>query len=151
MNIFLILTFTTIIFILITVRYFNFFKKIHLALSNFLFFIILNMSLQIYFNNEINFSSLILQFGIFLAFRIHSNLFFLESPTLLLSKIIIKKNGITEKKMKKEFLKNSFIKKYLILLKKENFILEKKNFFYIKPKGVIFFKSYQYLFKILIK
>lgn len=109
------------------------------------------MSLQIYFNNEINFSSLILQFGIFLAFRIHSNLFFLESPTLLLSKIIIKKNGITEKKMKKEFLKNSFIKKYLILLKKENFILEKKNFFYIKPKGVIFFKSYQYLFKILIK
>tara|TARA_E500000178_G_C17010651_1_gene750346 strand:- start:848 stop:1177 length:330 start_codon:yes stop_codon:yes gene_type:complete len=109
------------------------------------------MSLQIYFNNEINFSSLILQFGIILAFRIHSNLFFLESPTLLLSKIILKKNGITEKKMKKEFLKNSFIKKYLILLKKENFILEKKNFFYIKSKGVIFFKSYQYLFKILMK
>lgn len=151
MNIFLILLFTTIIFISITVRYFEFFKKLHLAIASLLFFLILNISLQKYFNNEINFLAVTLQFGIIIAFRIHSNLFFLESPTLLLSKIILKSNGITKKKMKKEFLKNSFIKKYLLILKKENFIQEKKNNFYIKSKGVILFKSYQYLFKLFIK
>tara|TARA_B100000242_G_C43047996_1_gene489283 strand:- start:1242 stop:1697 length:456 start_codon:yes stop_codon:yes gene_type:complete len=151
MNIFLILTLTTIIFILITVRYFEFFKKLHLAIASLLFFLILNISLQKYFNNEINFLGIIFQFGIIVAFRIHSNLFFLESPTLLLSKVILKRNGITRNNMKKEFLKNSFIKKYLLILKKEDFILEKKNNFYIKSKGVIFFKSYYYLFKLFVK
>lgn len=151
MNIFLILILNTIFFILITVRYFDFFKKLSSAIISLIFFTLLNIFIQIYFNNEINFLSVFLQFGIIMSFRIHSNLFFLESPTLFLSKIILNKNGSTEKTMKNKFLKNSFINKYLIILKKEKFILEKKKKFYITIKGIIFFKSYQYLFKILIK
>ena len=102
-------------------------------------------------NNEINLLVITLQLGIFASLRIHSNLFYLESPTLFLSKIIDRTKKPNIKNIRKSFLKHHFIDYYLEILTKEKFLKKDMYYFEINKKGVLFFKLYEKLFNIFIK
>ena len=149
--IFIIIIFITICYIFFTIRYFNFFLNI----INVTILIILLISscaiLMLYINNEINLLVIILQLGIFASLRIHSNLFYLESPTLFLSKIIDRTKKPNIQNIKKSFLKHQFIDYYLEILTKEKFLKKNKNYFEINKKGLLFLKFYEKLFNIFIK
>ena len=106
---------------------------------------------MLYLNNEVSLLAISLQMGIFASLRIHSNLFYLESPTLFLSKIIQSTKKPNIKNIRKSFLKHSFIDYYLKILDKENFLKKDRNYFEINKKGIIFFKFYEKLFNIFIK
>ena len=86
--IFLIIIFTTIFYIVLTIRYFSFFLNVINTLILIILLIFLCATLMLYLNNEVSLLAISLQMGIFASLRIHSNLFYLESPTLFLSKII---------------------------------------------------------------
>jgi len=151
MIVFLILIFITIVYIIITVRYFNFFNKIKNILFFISFFIILSCLLLWYFDSQFNLLLIILQLGIFIAFRIHSNIFFLESPTLFLSNIIYYSKFPTEKNIKREFLKHKFIDYYISILLKQKIIKKKKNYYILQWKGIFFYRFYEFFFKLLIR
>lgn len=104
-----------------------------------------------YLNNEINLLVICLQLGIFVSIRIHSNLFYLESPTLFLSKIIESTKKPNMKNIRKPFLKYGFIDNYLKILTKENFLKKDKYYFEINKKGLFFFNLYEKLFNIFVK
>ncbi len=106
---------------------------------------------MLYFIGNLNFLAIILQLGIFVSFRIHSNIFYLESPTLFLSKIIENTKNPTKTNIKKKFLKHTFINYYLKILTKQKLIKKNKNYYIISKKGTLFFKFYEKLFNILIK
>ncbi len=106
---------------------------------------------MLYLNNEVSLLAISLQMGIFASLRIHSNLFYLESPTLFLSKIIQSTKKPNIKNIRKSFLKHSFIDYYLKILTKEKFLKKDRNYFEINKKGIIFFKFYEKLFNIFIK
>ena len=106
---------------------------------------------MLYFIGNLNFLAIILQLGIFVSFRIHSNIFYLESPTLFLSKIIENTKNPNKTNIKKKFLKHTFINYYLKILTKQKLIKKNKNYYIISKKGTLFFKFYENLFNILIK
>jgi len=133
------------------VRYFSFFLNF---LNNILLIILgifLSATLMLYFTANLNFLAIILQLGIFVSFRIHSNIFYLESPTLFLSKIIENTKNPNKTNIKKKFLKHTFINYYLKILTKQKLIKKNKNYYIISKKGTLFFKFYEKLFNILIK
>jgi len=133
------------------VRYFSFFLNF---LNNILLIILgifLSATLMLYFIGNLNFLAIILQLGIFVSFRIHSNIFYLESPTLFLSKIIENTKNPNKTNIKKKFLKHTFINYYLKILTKQKLIKKNKNYYIISKKGTLFFKFYEKLFNILIK
>ena len=149
--IFLILIFITVLYIFLIVRYFSFFLNF---LNNILLIILgifLSATLMLYFIGNLNFLAIILQLGIFVSFRIHSNIFYLESPTLFLSKIIENTKNPNKTNIKKKFLKHTFINYYLKILTKQKLIKKNKNYYIISKKGTLFFKFYEKLFNILIK
>jgi len=149
--IFLILIFITVLYIFLIVRYFSFFLNF---LNNILLIILgifLSATLMLYFTANLNFLAIILQLGIFVSFRIHSNIFYLESPTLFLSKIIENTKNPNKTNIKKKFLKHTFINYYLKILTKQKLIKKNKNYYIISKKGTLFFKFYEKLFNILIK
>ena len=132
-------------------RYFSFFLNF---LNNILLIILgifLSATLMLYFIGNLNFLAIILQLGIFVSFRIHSNIFYLESPTLFLSKIIENTKNPNKTNIKKKFLKHTFINYYLKILTKQKLIKKNKNYYIISKKGTLFFKFYEKLFNILIK
>lgn len=132
-------------------RYFSFFLNF---LNNILLIILgifLSATLMLYFTANLNFLAIILQLGIFVSFRIHSNIFYLESPTLFLSKIIENTKNPNKTNIKKKFLKHTFINYYLKILTKQKLIKKNKNYYIISKKGTLFFKFYEKLFNILIK
>ena len=149
--IFLIIIFTTIFYIVLTIRYFSFFLNVINTLILIILLIFLCATLMLYLNNEVSLLAISLQMGIFASLRIHSNLFYLESPTLFLSKIIQSTKKPNIKNIRKSFLKHSFIDYYLKILTKEKFLKKDKNYFEINKKGIIFFKFYEKLFNIFIK
>lgn len=151
MNIFIILILITIIYCFITVRYFNFFSKSSNIIYLIISFLIFNLLIQSQVIGQVNLLALILQLSIFVSFRIHSNIFYLESPTLFLSNIIYSLNISSKTKLKQLFLKHKFFDYYIQLLIKQKMIEKKKNYFYLKKNGKIFFKFYEILFNILIK
>ena len=149
--IFLILILITVLYIFLIVRYFSFFLNF---LNNILLIILgifLSATLILYFTGNLNFLAIILQLGIFVSFRIHSNIFYLESPTLFLSKIIENTKNPNKTNIKKKFLKHTFINYYLKILTKQKLIKKNKNYYIISKKGTLFFKFYEKLFNILIK
>tara|TARA_B110000503_G_C7165103_1_gene421490 strand:- start:1761 stop:2213 length:453 start_codon:yes stop_codon:yes gene_type:complete len=149
--IFLILILITVLYIFLIVRYFSFFLNF---LNNILLIILgifLSATLMLYFTANLNFLAIILQLGIFVSFRIHSNIFYLESPTLFLSKIIENTKNPNKTNIKKKFLKHTFINYYLKILTKQKLIKKNKNYYIISKKGTLFFKFYEKLFNILIK
>lgn len=151
MNIFFILVLTTTIYFILVVRYFDFFRKtIHITLNIFIFLTI-NFFLQSIFNHEINFLLITLQLGIFISFRIHFNIFYLESPTLYLANIISVLRKSSKKKINHYFLKHKFINFYIGLLKKQKHIKKDKKYFILQKDGYLFFKLYEVLFKVFIK
>ena len=148
---FLIIIFLTICYIFLTIRYFNLFLNIINVIILIILLIFSCTILMLCLNNEINFLAIILQLGIFVSFRIHSNLFYLESPTLFLSKIIDRAKKPNIKNIRKSFLKHHFIDYYLEILIKEKFLKKDRYYFEINKKGILFFKFYEKLFNIFIK
>ena len=151
MDIYFILILITTIYFVLVIRYFDFFRKtIHITF-NIITFLTINFLLQIYFNHEINFLLIALQLGIFISFRIHFNIFYLESPTLYLANIISVLRKSSKSKINSHFLKHKFVNYYIELLKKQKHIKKDKEYFILQKNGYLFFKLYEVLYKLFIK
>ena len=144
---------TLIIFLLIyffiNLFFFNYLKKYK---AFFLFvFLYLGICFVVLKYLDFNFIHLylILLFFCIISFKFFSYLFFEISPTLFLCEIV--QNNKNYDDIKKNFLDNVFIKKYIDNLVKSNLLDYKDEKFSLNKNGIYFYlffkKFFQFLFK----
>ena len=145
------LVFTSLLFFyfLINLFLFNFLKNY----KNFLIFISIFLAVCAFTFTILKFNYIYLYIILILfciiSFKFFSYLFFENSPTLYLCAIVKKKHEY--EKIKKDFLSNIFIKKYLDNLINSKLIRIQNDKLILEKNGKYFFLFFNYFFRLLFK
>ena len=144
---------TIIIFLLIyffiNLFFFNYLKKYKIFFLFVFFYLGICFVVLKYLDFNFIHLYLILLFFCIISFKFFSYLFFEKSPTLFLCEIV--QNNKNKDDIKKKFLNNVFIKKYIDNLVKSNLLDYKDEKFSLNKNGIYFYlffkKFFQFLFK----